>query len=165
MIDQMPTNVAKPIGTKTGAVAMLDALGYKGIWNRCDWRQLIAALVAIKNDALEDGDSLAAGLKIPFDLDVRFFSDTIFIAASIPEPIIDLASDESNLIRSEFALEMVSSMCQLSVSRAMLVPLAYRGCITVGEFEIEENFVIGPAIDAVAEGERKAEGAFRLVPS
>ena len=156
----MPKTVPKAIGMRTGAVAMLDALGFRGIWSRCDWKHLISALLSIKQAALADGESLSNGLKIPFDLDMRFFSDTIFIAASVPEPIIDLSRAESTAILSEFALAAVSSMAQLSVFRALAIPVAYRGCITVGEFEVAENFVIGPAVDAVAQWERDADGAF-----
>src|SRR5258708_32142427 len=118
----MNISISRPAGMRSGAVAMLDALGFKGIWNRFDWREIISALLAIKGEVLADGDSLAAGLrKIPFDLDVRFFSDTVFLAASIPEHIKGLNPDESDIIRSEFALGMVSSMAQLSISRAMSV--------------------------------------------
>lgn len=36
---------------------------------------------------------------------------------------------------------------------AVLLPgLAYRGCISVGEFAIDDTFILGPAIDEAAEG-------------
>ena len=38
--------------------------------------------------------------------------------------------------------------------------LAYRGCIAFGEFDMEEGFVIGGAVDEAAEHMEKAEGAF-----
>jgi len=37
--------------------------------------------------------------------------------------------------------------------------LVYRGCIAFGEFEIREQFLIGPAIDEAAEAEKLADGA------
>jgi hypothetical protein len=39
-------------------------------------------------------------------------------------------------------------------------PLAYRGCVACGEFDIDDIFVLGPAIDEAAEMASQAEGAF-----
>lgn len=139
---------------------MLDALGFKGIWNRLRVEDLVQHLLELKAVATQDGDSLL-GMAMPLDYDIRFFSDTIVIAASVPAQMEDLSKNESDIVTSAFALEAVCSLVQLTVARAaMSIPLSYRGSITVGSFEIAESFILGPAIDDAAEGERLAEGAF-----
>lgn len=72
---------------RVGAVAMIDALAFKGIWDRFGFDDVLARLKHIEAEVQEERNrqevafpKFAAG--ISFDLQVRFLSDTIVIAAS-----------------------------------------------------------------------------------
>jgi hypothetical protein len=145
-----------------GAVVMLDALGFKGIWERVDPETLLEKLRALKRMAFQDAEALYANVPLvrASNLDLMFLSDTIVLASSSEWSIEELSSESSSIAALQFHLDVVCSLAQLSIVRAMDIPLAYRGCITVGSFEVAESFVLGPAIDDAARAERSADGAF-----
>jgi hypothetical protein len=92
-------------------------------------------------------------------LDVAFFSDTIVLGVS--------SKSAEQLARvgvpSSFHWSMLVA-CRFAnaIQRAAAFQppaLAYRGCITYGKFDVQGNFLIGPAIDEAAELMGRAQGA------
>jgi len=79
-----------------GAIAVLDALGFKGIWNRYeDWRVLkkLKKAKEVAVDKFREGDTAAWSLPLFLDgthyerfnvWEVRFLSDTMLIAVMPP---------------------------------------------------------------------------------
>jgi hypothetical protein len=138
-----------------GAVAFLDALGFKGIWRSADPAAVLEKLQALK-ERLErarvrpDEPSNATG----FRSWVLFLSDSLVIAStanySRPRP-------EDEILPLWFVcLGAADAVAAAAENEPTLV---YRGSIAFGEFEIREQFLIGPAIDEAAEAEKLADGA------
>ena len=162
---------------RSGTLAMFDALGFKGIWNRndvkrdpeCVMRKLIASeryalefmgkdFGSVENAVANPGNQLAS-------LDVAFFSDTIVLGVS--------SKSAEQLARvgvpSSFQWSMLVA-CRFAnaIQRAAALQppaLAYRGCITYGEFDVQGNFLIGLAIDEAADLMDRAQGAFTWLTS
>jgi hypothetical protein len=132
---------------RTGAIVMLDALGFKGIWKRYPDPQVnIDKMRALRKKA-EVLTGRFEGLGgAPIDIRSSFVSDTIGPCA------IAIAAQQTSLVIEE-ALKTEPS-------------LAYRGCIAYGSFEIDYPFLLGEAVDEAAEHHERAEGALIwLAPS
>jgi hypothetical protein len=179
-----------------GAVAIVDALGFKGIWGNVAKPSLavlqtlkaIGAAAAIdlgKAALLLDrrnlSDEVAMMLKNPF-VKVVQLSDTIVVAAGrrprLRKPWTRHAQawrDKFGLSVEEFEaavdsyLRFVVARCVCSILKTAALctpPLIYRGVVTVGRFAIDENFLLGPAVDEAAELMDLADGPFVwLAPS
>lgn len=138
-----------------GAVAFLDVLGFKGIWRGANPAAVLEKLQALKERLEEarvrpDEPSDATG----FRSWVLFLSDTLVIASTAnyfkPRP-------EDEMLPLWFVcLGAADAVAPAAEKDPTLV---YRGSIAFGEFEIREQFLIGPAIDEAAEAEKLAEGA------
>jgi hypothetical protein len=179
-----------------GAVAIVDALGFKGIWGNVAKPSLavLQTLKAIGAAAAADvgeaalllnrrnlSNEVAMMLKNPF-VKVVQLSDTIVVAAGrrprLRKPWKRHAQawkDKYGLTIEEFEtgvdsyLRYVVTRCVCSILKtaALCTPaLIYRGAITIGRFAIDENFLLGPAVDEAAELMDLAEGPFVwLAPS
>ena len=100
---------------------------------------------------------------------VRVFSDTVVLAVSCsplshqetsPFSPADVAVAESVKVACGMASGFVGKAACLDP------PLVYRGTVSAGDFLIDEEFLLGPAIDEAASEEKRAEGAFIwLTPS
>jgi hypothetical protein len=138
-----------------GAVAFLDALGFKGIWRSANPAAVLEKLQALK-ERLEqaqvrpDEPPDATG----FRSWVLFLSDTLVIA-STANYFKPRAEDEM-LPLWFVCLGAADAVAAAAENDPTLV---YRGTVAFGEFEIREQFLIGPAIDEAAEAERLADGA------
>ncbi|MCZ7652514.1 MAG: hypothetical protein M5U13_15635 [Thermoanaerobaculia bacterium] len=164
-----------PAGFYRGAVVMLDALGFKGIWNRAGLRQLLEALRSLETATRKGAEDLAsaiAGLRPR--IAVRFLSDTVVCTVSHAIPFSEEGADGGEgagppMLRvGPFSVEVAIGFAAVAQSRAAClgVPLALRGCIGFGDFMVDRNFLVGPAIDEVAEHHQRAEGAVVwLLPS
>jgi len=144
-----------------GAFAMFDALGFKGIWARAQkvdppWDVLgkLERLVTEADDvrgAIEEGVASIEQSGELHNAQVRtlFLSDTIMVGAWADDPT-GMAPGNP-----EWAtLTAVAHIAASVLSRAANAPdprFAYRGCISVGEFDIRGPFVVGPAVDEAAE--------------
>ena len=151
-----------------GAFALIDCLGWKGIWRREKPELLIKKVRNIEkfvqtqlseNSALffilAPPASLTCGLLKPH---IRFLSDSVAISLKYNIP------KNKKLGELEKAY-LVNALCYV-VNKVLYLfiqdepALVMRGCITYGEHLCKGNFLIGPAVDEAAEGERIAEGAF-----
>lgn len=158
-----------------GAVAFLDALGFKGIWKRhANSEQAVldklanleARLAEVGNGIAKKfpEDAAALGASLPAKLHVRtlFVSDSIFITAGLQGsqgPAVDT-----------MCVGIVASLAALAMFLGTegIVPLAYRGAISFGRYLVHQDrsFVVGPAVDEAAQAEAFAQGAFVwLTPS
>jgi hypothetical protein len=156
-----------------GAVAMIDILGFKGIWNNVPVDQLLEKLFAIQKMLTEhaqtSSDNLAKGFRGPITMKspprviVRMLSDTIVIA--IAAGISDVPDETKHgPIEGVFV-----SLCALTVAHTLTLaaisapPLAYRGAIASGHFLIEDTFIVGPAVDEAASWMNKADAAVTIL--
>jgi hypothetical protein len=128
-----------------GVVAVLDALGFKGIWKREDPQAVIARLQSAQRI---EGGFVGHG---ELDLQIRFLSDTVVVACGFGEQ----QPSEVLLFVCMRVSYFLSDMLGLYGPR-----LAYRGAVASGDYLIEDNFIIGPAVDEAAEGEKQPQGPF-----
>ena len=137
---------------KTGAVALIDALGFRGIWGRHKPDEVLTALRNTK-------DWFEARIKEQFSsqpwmqCEVAFLSDTIAVSMALAE------STDNREAMSVLYLADVISWVLDRVLRSDVV-LAYRGAIAVGSYEVSPHFLIGQTIDEAASAHELAQGAF-----
>lgn len=141
---------------RRGAVALLDALGFKGIWKlENPWSpdhvlSMLRRAATTARDDQADDESDPRGVA---SVRLHFLSDTV----------VAVAEARPGATPSPLTLIEVLCMRLAEFTEGMLIgapPLAYRGAVAFGDFLIEEPFILGPAVDEAAEAERLAEGAF-----
>ena len=147
-----------------GAFAMLDCLGFKGIWARHpnftpeDLNKKFSGIEKELTEELTRYDKSAAETNIQ----TVFLSDTIVVSATAKQVIDgDMPADQ----RSEqkgWLLYLVALHCHILIRKfASSDPvLTMRGYITYGEHFVDRTFLVGPAVDETAENYEKANGAF-----
>jgi hypothetical protein len=154
-----------PFDMRTGALAMIDALGFKGIWARpeikadskiiLDKLRLLEAITRRGVDAFVNyitPNSEPSKLR-PY-VNATFLSDTAVIG-------VELAPDNPagvDLACVGVAAAVITNILVEAVSSEPR--LLYRGCITYGDFDMASSFIVGPAVDECAELYETAEGAF-----
>lgn len=172
-----------------GAVAIIDALGFKGIWGDPK-KPSMAVLETLKSvgraanaDAIQASKyiekkalpgEVARVIKAPF-IKIVQLSDTIVVAAGRRprkrqpwrrhrEKMQALGLTMSELEDAVDAwLRYVVCRCVANVLKtaALCHPsLVYRGVVSVGSFAIDETFILGPAVDEAAELMDLADGPF-----
>jgi len=143
---------------KNGSFALIDCLGFKGIWKNNDHNALMRKLESI------DKIANSAATKIAFPniksnnnideqrLEVKLLSDTIAISLTWKQ-------GEGSKFNQLLTMAMiVQSLMDLFLKDTP--PLLLRGCITYDEHVTENNFLVGPAVDDTAEYMNSAQGAF-----
>jgi len=165
---------------KLGAVAILDALGFKGIWKREQPELVIGKLRRLRDRIV--GDIARAQQTFPAMLSAEkvtrqaaFLSDSLVVAVSVEPggigalgPIPLAVGGFPDLVRQDHSLrDLLLTLAPLIDVAATAAPcFAYRGVIACGEFEFEDVFVLGEAIDEAAALASTADGAFVwLAPS
>lgn len=145
---------------QSGALAFIDALGFKGIWQRTDPEELLDKLrqtLRHTQATVDDWNDLPAAKEQRVSQKAAFLSDTVVIGvevADVPEHVQYSAKAVALRTLLIHVVELLRS------SASTEPPIAYRGCITIGEFIIDDRFILGPAVDRAAMYERQAEGAF-----
>jgi hypothetical protein len=136
---------------KTGAVALIDALGFRGIWERHVPDDVLAELNTMK-DWLETRVKAQFCLQPWIQCEAAFLSDTIAIS---------MALDESAENRDALSVLYLAEVISWVLDRALRssISLAYRGAIAVGSYEVSSHVLIGPAIDDAAYAHELAQGA------
>jgi hypothetical protein len=183
-----PTEPA-PVAMLQGVVAMIDALGFKGIWKDPEDPStgVLESLRRIGDGAHKDRWEAAERLKhsrLPDEV-VKFvknpqvkivqLSDTIVVAAGRePRERAVWARHAAELEKAGYDIPGLEKavdgflrylVCRC-VSRILLTaalcdpPLTYRGVVTFGRFAIDENFLLGPAVDEAADLMDLADGPF-----
>jgi len=172
-----------------GAFALIDCLGFKGIWKRTDEAILLNKLESIVSKV---DQQLLEG--VPFHLLQRewtisasLLSDSVAISLRYKDKEKDEKDkgeevDQSNTLDGEPKPEEEETTKERRIKereKSYLVwliaastikildlflegdpNLLLRGCITYGEHEKRENFIVGPAVDDAAENFEVAQGAF-----
>jgi hypothetical protein len=136
---------------KTGAVAMIDALGFRGIWGRCPPEVVIANMSSLKLQLERDLKELSAQPIMQFD--ATFLSDTIVVGLSLPETV----GSNRDALSVTFVTDILARI--LAWSARSTTPLAYRGVVAYGEYEIQPHFIVGKAIDEAASYYELAQAA------
>lgn len=160
--EQHASHLLRASTMKTGALAFIDALGFKGIWKRTDAEELLNKLKAMYQDVTTDvrnWNDIPGPVGLPDllgDVHVTFLSDTIVMAVEAGTEPDDAYTPAGRALRT-----LTGQVNELLRQGAITdPPLAYRGCICIGDFLIEDRFILGPAVDRAAGYEREAEGAF-----
>jgi len=138
---------------KHGAVAMIDALGFKGIWRRYSSEEVMANLLHLKAQIEREHHGLADMTDPPFEFDAAFLSDTIVVGLSLPAN----TRPDQDFHSIDIVCDRLTHILKLSARSS--TPLTYRGAVTFGPYEVESNFIIGEAIDEVAGYYEKAQAA------
>lgn len=126
----------------TVAVALADAPGFKGIWKAADPNLIVDTLRQFRGAASEMAREIGK-FPSPMRFHAQTVSDTVIFAAAVSE-----STDENKL-------RMLDLLC-ISVAtftRAALlgrVPLAFRGCIALGDGMLEDGILVGEAVDTAA---------------
>lgn len=136
---------------KTGAVAMIDALGFRGIWGRCPPEAVIANMSNLKLRLESDLKELSTQPIMQFD--ATFLSDTIVVGLSLPETV----GSNRDALSITFVTDILSRI--LAWSARSTTPLAYRGVVAYGDYEIQPHFIVGKAIDEAASYYELAQAA------
>jgi hypothetical protein len=136
---------------KTGAVALIDALGFRGIWGRHVPDDVLTELKTMK-------DWLEARVKAQFSLQPWMYCEAAFLSDTVA---ISMALDESAENRDALSVLYLAEVISWVLDRGLRssIPLAYRGAITVGSYEVSPQVLIGPAIDDAADAHELAQGA------
>ena len=135
---------------KEGAVAMIDALGFRGIWGRCVPEEVIANMSSLKMQLESDLREISAQPIMQFD--ATFLSDTIVIGLSLPDTL-----SNRDALSVTFVTDILTRI--LAWSARSSTPLAYRGVVAYGEYEIQPHFIVGKAIDEAASYYELAQAA------
>ena len=172
-----------------GAIAMIDALGFKGIWGEAAAPSL-DALQSLKLarkavvDASKDWEALLESGRLPAgfgnlvrqaSVSVLLLSDTLVISASTAQRLRRPPTRHEKKARSDTGMNLeqrqlaldgflrfVVCWCVCHGLRAASLapqPLVFRGVVTVGQFLIDDTILIGPAVDEAAELMQMADGA------
>lgn len=135
----------------TGAVALIDALGFRGIWGRHKADEVLTALRNMKS-WMEKRVQEQFSSQPWMQCHVAFLSDTIAISMTL---------EEKTKNREAMSVIYLADVISWVLDRTLRsdVPLAYRGAIVVGSYDVSEHFLIGPAIDEAASVYDRAQGA------
>lgn len=135
---------------KDGAVAMIDALGFRGIWARQSPEILLDNMSMLQIQVKKDLEAIATQPDMQFE--ATFLSDTIVVALALPETIPD---------RQALSIIYVSDIVGriLNYSARSTTPLTYRGVVTYGQYELRPQFILGKAIDEAASYHELAQAA------
>lgn len=145
---------------QSGALAFIDVLGFKGIWKRADPDALLDKLrrtLHDTRDSVDDWNMLPAGLDRFVNVQAAFLSDTVAMGVAVTRVPEHAHYSAGALALRTLLLHVNELVRSFAVTEP---PLAVRGCITIGKFIIDDQFILGPAVDQAAAHEREAEGAF-----
>ena len=142
---------------RDGVVVMLDALGFKGIWKPGpgETEEQRATQVLQRMKRLRQAVKRFKSPEAPegvVAIECECISDTIVVGVW---PNMEKVIAPVGMV---VALSITSLLCDRSAREAP--PLAYRGAVAVGGFDMEDGFFLGPAVDEAAGHMEQAEGAF-----
>jgi hypothetical protein len=134
---------------QTVAVALIDALGFKGIWKAVEPAEVLKTLRGFRLVAHELTGALCQTTS-PVAFHAQSISDSLVFAAA--------ASDAAHAPR---LLDLLGVAVARFIRNALLsdVPLVFRGCMTVGEGILEDGLIVGESIDCAAAHFERADVA------
>jgi hypothetical protein len=146
---------------KEGGFALIDCLGFKGIWRRTDVSTLLDKLAAIQ----EEVKGRVAGFKSQptdlhtgkIDMQVSLISDTVAVSVQYKKESLQIDDLNKAFLVWETCLAAVQVQSLFLLDEP---PLVMRGCVTYGDHVVRKNFLVGPAVDEAAQHYELAQGAF-----
>jgi hypothetical protein len=154
---------------REGAFALIDCLGFRGIWKRGNHRtaeelkeyqtRLLHKLLKIANEVpglVEAGAKPYRHFSEPVEPYAIMLSDSVAISVQYNEKLPPKGRYKNYLAW----LACESTIKVLDHFRRDFPTLVLRGCITYGEHVSTGNFIVGPAVDDAAEGMDIGQGAF-----
>jgi hypothetical protein len=148
-------------GLRLGAVVLLDALGFKGIWNRMNSNDVLRQLKRIKREGLNLQGNDHGGVLMradAFDHRVRCISDTIIVVVTVRGSVSETFPERPVYGTMLAAVWIAASMIDFALRG--FPPFLFRGCMAAGRVSIDGDFLIGPAIDEAAELYERSDGPF-----
>lgn len=146
-----------------GAFALIDCLGFKGIWKRTkDPDLVLEKLIKVEESAHRKLEKFKLAVqKLQIELNPKFIllSDTVAISI----PYIHSTEDTQQEAYKKGMVIAAACIYVAGFLKAFIEEEPYltlRGCITYGEHSINQNFMVGPAVDEAAENYEIANGAF-----
>ena len=145
---------------REGAFALIDCLGWKGIWHGTSEIALIEKVSRIQAEVEEEVKKInlqhlntSSG---PIVAQIRLISDTVAVSIQHENdsPPID-SLKKAYLVRT--AALSVARIQKLFLAEEPRVAL--RGCVSYGNHVVVNNFIIGPAVDEAADYYESADGA------
>ena len=169
----MTRGAAKPAlknnNFQQGAVVVVDALGFKGIWKRHAVENVLGSLRDLVDLVQKDVADLVKAISgLSPVIESRFLSDTVVFTVAhdlpyetAPQGNPDVALGARMVPVGAFTVELACALGALIQARGALspVPMAFRGAIGFGDYRIERDFLVGPAIDETAAAHERANGA------
>ena len=143
-----------------GAFALLDCLGFKGIWSRpashASPEQIIGFLEQTEAHAPMLPAVQTHSKANQVDFFFAFVSDTVAIGARLKD-----GKPQTDHQRG-FLVSAVGQACRDIALRFVecAPPLLMRGTIAYGEYLLRKSFFVGPAVDEAASFFETAQGAF-----
>ena len=158
---------------RRGAIAIIDILGFKGIWRRFSEEAVVRSLQALVASSEEDVRRATDGPENMIDFIAPvFLSDTVAFGLTAKAP-----AEANAALEAAGTLELVGPFDQERLDswtvwhmgnflahlmrRALVgeVPFAFRGAVAFGRFGMTDRFLIGEAVDDAAKLHEKAHGA------
>lgn len=149
---------------KRGVIAYVDFLGTKAIWKKHEAAQVLSKLRHLRDKVLTEhlnlGRSYLKDLprkdRPSIQCQAIFVSDTIAVAFWYDSP----ADQDMTLGALVYIVgKVIAELIRESASITILPTRILRGCITEGEFDFDESFLIGPAVDDAGACHEQAAGA------
>jgi len=134
-----------------GAVALIDALGFRGIWGRHDADTVLTELKTMKS-WMESRVEAQFSSQPWMQCQVAFLSDTIAVSMALAE-----STKHREAMSVVYLCDVISWVLERTLRSS--IPLAYRGAIAVGGYEVSPHFLIGEAVDEAAGAHELAQGA------
>jgi len=153
-----------PIEMRKGAVAVVDALGFKAARERHTLEQIVTSLQRVR-----DKVSNQAGMHRLFggaSTTIAAFSDSL-ILANLTQADDWVARRQRQVSLSDTVYNLASCAAAVMVSAAQTeAPLCYRGCIVAGDLFASGTTFVGQAMDDAVELAEAANAAIAwLAPS
>lgn len=142
---------------RRGAVCLVDALGFKGLWQRYPAETILAKLHEMRNETLRLAEHANTHVEHGRTHVVRFLSDTVVLACHCGNAP-GLSQDDLDFDAVQTTAILANNVIRVALEVEPI--LLYRGAIAVGAFAADGNFLIGEAVDESAEAMDKADGAF-----
>lgn len=146
-------------GPTSGIVAILDALGTKGLWVREKPEAVLESRLALQTfiqghltdfqvASFESLESKGPPVLEEVHVRAQFVSDSLIISMIPP------VHSELNLLLASLAWKLASAF-----ARAVESGVLYRGAVSIGDFYPSKDFLMGPAVDEAAEWYELADWA------
>lgn len=136
---------------KDGAIALIDVLGFRGIWTRHEPSRLMSQMERMRHE-LELRVQKQFVNQPGYDCKISFLSDTVAISFSL-----ESHGQTHPCMPALYLCDIVSWVLDWALRAE--IPLAYRGAVSVGRHAISSNFLVGEAIDEAAAAHEAADGA------